>query len=163
MSELQASSQARGDRVVRPLVRRSPGSRIAAGLVGATHLDIVPAVGAVDDAGAMLQVPGAGGLAWSRDRVRALRDVAWLGVRPEHWLMTPGAGADGLHARVERVETSGELTQVHCRLHGADSVAVTVRTAWPGAEALPRGLRVRLEVRPWDLVLFDAEGRVLVA
>lgn len=163
MSELQASPPARGDRVVPSLVRRPPVKHVAAGFVGATHLDIVPAVGAVDDAGAMLQVPGAGGLALSRDRVRAMRDVAWLGVRPEHWLMTPGAGADGLHARIERVEASGEFALVHCRLHGADSVAVMVRTAWPGAEALPRGLRVRLEARSWDLVLFDAEGRVLAA
>ena len=148
MSESQASHRAQADRVV-------------SGFAGTSHLDIVPAVGAVDDAGAMLQVPGAGALALSRDCVRAMRDVAWLGVRPEHWLMTPGDGADGLRARIERVEALGDVTLVHCRLHGAESVAVTVRTAWPGSESLPRGLRVRLEARPRDLVLFDAEGRAL--
>ncbi len=153
MSEPQLQGPRRAGVAVRARARRAP--------VGRGAMDVLPAVAAVDDAGPMLQVPGAGSLALPRGRMRAMRDVAALGVRREHWLMTPGAGADGLHARIERVESLGDLTLVHCVLQGADDVVVTVRTAWPGAQALPRALRVRLEVRPWDLTLFDAQGRVL--
>jgi len=124
-------------------------------------LDLLPAAGAIDDAGPVLHVPGAGCLALSRDRLRVMREVARVGVRREHWLMTPGEGADGLHARIERVEPLAGLARVHCRLRGSSTASVVVETAWPGSETLPRGLRVRLQVRPWDLVLFDARGQRL--
>lgn len=161
MIELQRPRRASGDGLV-PVAAKAVASRAPARrAVDASRMDILPAVAALDDAGPMLQVPGAGGLALARDRVRAMRDVASLGVRHEHWLMTPGEGTDGLRARIERVDAAGEFALVQCRLAGMDGAAVTVKTAWPGADALPRGLRVRLEVRPWDLVLLDALGRPL--
>ena len=125
------------------------------------RLDLLPAVGAVDDAGPVLHVPGAGCLALARDRVRVMREVARVGVRGGRWLMTPGEGTDGLHARIERVEPLGSITRVHCRLRGVAAGCVVVETAWPDSGTLPRGLPVRLQVRPWDLVLFDAQGQRL--
>ncbi len=126
-----------------------------------THarMNVLPALGAVDDTGPVLHVPGAGCLAVSRDIVPVMRDIVSVGVRPEHWLMTPGEGTDGLHAHIDGVQGLGDMTLVHCRLRGHDAAHVTVKTAWPGSEKLPRGMRVRLQVRPRDLVLFDAQGR----
>ena len=83
-------------------------------------------------------------------------------------MMTPGEGTDGLHASVDRVEWLGDVTLVHCRLTGrdaanADAATISVKTVWPGSDALPRGMPVRLQVRPKDLMLFDAQGRALAA
>jgi multiple sugar transport system ATP-binding protein len=149
-------------------VYRQPVNRFVAGFLGAPQMNFMPAVVAVDDAGPVLQVAGAGRLPLSPDRTKVMRDVASLGVRPEHWLMTPGEGTDGLHARIDRVEWLGDVTLVHCRLQGLDAAnggsgLVAVKTVWPGSEALPRGMRVRLQVRPHDLMLFDAQGRALAA
>ncbi len=147
------------------LLRRSEDRADAFAAVDGPALNFLPALGAVDDGGPVLQVPGAGCLALSRDQVGLMRHVVHVGVRPAHWLMTPGEGADGLHARIDRVEPRGAITRVHCRLRGAHASAasVVVETAWPGSETLPRGLRVRLQARPWHLVLFDAQGRALAA
>ncbi len=57
---------------------------------------------------------------------------------------------------------------MHCRLSGRDAAngeaaTISVKTVWPGSDALPRGMPVRLQVRPRDLMLFDAQGRALAA
>ena len=145
-----------------------PVNRFVAGFLGLPQMNFLPAVGEHDAAGPLLQVPGAGRLALPRDCAMPLASVHALGVRPEHWLMTPGTGTDGLHASIERVEWLGDVTLVHCRLAGRDAAngdagTISVKTAWPGSEALPRGMPVRLQVRPRDLMLFDAQGRALAA
>ena len=82
--------------------------------------------------------------------------------------MTPGEGADGLQAHVERVEWLGDVTLVHCRLAGRDAAnagadIVSVKTTLPDSATLPRGTPVRLSVQPRDVMLFDAQGRALAA
>ena len=126
-------------------------------------MNVLPAVGELDPAGPLLQVRGAGRLALPIDCAAPLASVHAVGVRPEHWMLTPGEGTDGLHASVAGVERLGDATLVHCRLRGQQAGTITVKTVWPGSEALPRGMRVRLEGRPRDLVLFDAQGRALAA
>jgi multiple sugar transport system ATP-binding protein len=149
-------------------VYRQPVNRFVAGFLGSPQMNFLPAVGAHDAAGPGLQVPGAGRLALPLDCATPLASVHCLGVRPEHWLMTPGEGSDGLKASVERVEWLGDVTLVHCRLSGQDAAnagmdTISVKTVWPGSDALPRGMAVRLLVRPRDLMLFDAQGRALAA
>jgi multiple sugar transport system ATP-binding protein len=149
-------------------VYRQPVNRFVAGFLGSPQMNFLPAVGERGSAGPLLQVPGAGQLALPADCATRLSSVRALGVRPEHWLMTPGEGTDGLQASVDRVEWLGDVTLVHCRLAGRDAAngdadMVSVKTVWPGSDALPRGLSVRLQVRPRDLMLFDAEGRALAA
>ena len=149
-------------------VYNRPVNRFVAGFLGSPQMNFLPAVGEHDAAGPALQVPGAGRLALPGDCATPLADVRALGVRPEHWMMTPGEGTDGLHAAVERVEWLGDVTLVHCRLTGrdaanADTGTISVKTVWPGSDALPRGMPVRLQVRPKDLMLFDAQGRALAA
>ena len=151
-----------------PEVYGKPVNRFVAGFLGSPQMNFLPAVGELDPAGPILQVPGAGRLSLPIDCATPLASVHALGVRPEHWLMTPGEGADGLHASVERVEWLGDVTLVHCRLSGRDAAngeaaTISVKTVWPGSDALPRGMPVRLQVRPRDLMLFDASGRALAA
>ena len=126
-------------------------------------MNVLPAVGELDPAGPLLQVRDAGRLALPIDCATPLASVHAVGVRPEHWMLTPGEGTDGLHASVDAVERLDDATLVHCRLRGRDACTITVKTLWPGSDALPRGTRVRLEVRPRDLMLFDAQGRALAA
>jgi multiple sugar transport system ATP-binding protein len=149
-------------------VYNRPVNRFVAGFLGSPQMNFLPAVGEHDAAGPALQVPGAGRLALPVDCATPLAEVRALGVRPEHWMMTPGEGTDGLHAAVDRVEWLGDVTLVHCRLTGrdaanADTGTISVKTVWPGSDALPRGMPVRLQVRPKDLMLFDAQGRALAA
>ena len=148
-------------------VYRQPVNRFVAGFLGSPQMNFLPAVGGHDGSGPGLQVPGAGRLALPPDCATPLDSVHSLGVRPEHWLMTPGEGTEGLHASVDRVEWLGDVTLVHCRLAGRDAAnadeTISVKTVWPGSDALPRGMAVRLQVRPRDLMLFDAQGRALAA
>ena len=149
-------------------VYREPVNRFVAGFLGSPQMNFLPAVAARDVEGPSVQVPGAGRLALPADCGTPLASVYALGVRPEHWQMTPGSGADGLVASVERVEWLGDVTLVHCRLAGRDAAnagidTISVKTALADGAALPPGTPVRLQVQPRDLMLFDAQGRALAA
>jgi multiple sugar transport system ATP-binding protein len=149
-------------------VYRQPVNRFVAGFLGSPRMNFMPAVAERDAAGPALRVAGAGRLALPPDCAAPLASVQSLGVRPEHWQMTPGDGGDGLQAQVERVEWLGDVTLVHCRLQGGDAAmagddTISVKTALPDSAALAHGTPVRLRVQPHDLMLFDAQGRALAA
>ena len=149
-------------------VYRQPVNRFVAGFLGSPQMNFLPAVAERDAAGLALQVPGAGRLALPAECTTPLASVHSLGVRPEHWQISADAGAQGLQALVERVEWLGDVTLVHCRLAGRDAAnagldTISVKTALPDGETLPHGTPVRLQVQARDLMLFDAQGRVLAA
>ena len=149
-------------------VYRQPVNRFVAGFLGSPRMNFLPAVAERDAAGLAVQVPGAGRLALPPDCATPLASVHSLGVRPEHWQMTPGDGEGGLAANVERVEWLGDVTLVHCRLAGRDAAnagvdTISVKTTLPDDATLPHGTPVRLRVQPRDLMLFDAQGRALAA
>jgi multiple sugar transport system ATP-binding protein len=149
-------------------VYRQPVNRFVAGFLGSPQMNFLPAQARRDEAGMSVHVPGAGRLALSGGCAAPLASVHALGVRPEHWQMSPGEGVDGLQASVERVEWLGDVTLVHCRLAGcdaanADAGTISVKTALADAAALPHGTPVRLRVQPHDMMLFDAQGRALAA
>jgi len=149
-------------------VYREPVNRFVAGFLGSPQMNFLPAVAARDVEGPSVQVPGAGRLALPADCATPLAHVHALGVRPEHWQMTAGEGADGLAASVERVEWLGDVTLVHCRLAGRDAAnagidTISVKTALADGAAPPHGTPVRLRVQPSDLMLFDAQGKALAA
>jgi multiple sugar transport system ATP-binding protein len=149
-------------------VYREPVNRFVAGFLGSPQMNFLPAVAGRDVEGPSVQVPGAGRLALPADCATPLASVHALGVRPEHWQMTPGSGADGLAASVERVEWLGDVTLVHCRLAGRDAAnagidTISVKTTLADGAALPHGTPVRLQVQPSDLMLFDAQGKALAA
>ena len=149
-------------------VYRAPVNRFVAGFLGSPQMNFLPAVAQRDVEGPSVQVPGAGRLALPADCATPLASVYALGVRPEHWQMTPGGGAEGLAASVERVEWLGDVTLVHCRLAGRDAAnagidTISVKTALADGAALPHGTPVRLQVQPRDLMLFDAQGKALAA
>jgi multiple sugar transport system ATP-binding protein len=149
-------------------VYRQPVNRFVAGFLGSPQMNFLPAVAERDAAGLAVQVPGAGRLALPADCATPLASVHSLGVRPEHWQMTSGDGAEGLQASVERVEWLGDVTLVHCRLAGRDAAnagvdTISVKTTLADDATLPHGTQVRLRVQPRDLMLFDAQGRALAA
>jgi len=149
-------------------VYKRPVNRFVAGFLGSPQMNFLPAVAERDAAGLALQVPGAGRLALPAECTTPLASVHSLGVRPEHWQISADAGAQGLQALVERVEWLGDVTLVHCRLAGRDAAnagldTISVKTALPDGETLPHGTPVRLQVQARDLMLFDAQGRVLAA
>jgi multiple sugar transport system ATP-binding protein len=149
-------------------VYRRPVNRFVAGFLGSPQMNFLPAVAERDAVGPALQVPGAGRLALPADCGVSLASVHSLGVRPEHWKMSAGEGAEGLHARVERVEWLGDVTLVHCRLSGCDAAdigtdSIAVKSALPDCAAWAHGASVRLRVQPRDMMLFDAQGRALAA
>ena len=149
-------------------VYRRPVNRFVAGFLGSPQMNFLPAVAERDAAGPALRVPGAGRLALPADCAAPLANVHALGVRPEHWQMSPGEGADGLQASVERVEWLGDVTLVHCRLAGRDAAnagadTISVKTALQDSASLPHGTPVRLRVQPRDMMLFDAQGCALAA
>jgi multiple sugar transport system ATP-binding protein len=149
-------------------VYRRPVNRFVAGFLGSPQMNFLPAVAARDAVGVVVQVPGAGRLALPPDCAVPLNSVRCLGVRPEHWQLSPGEAGDGLQARVERVEWLGDVTLVHCRLAGIDAAnggadTVSVKTTSPDGATLPHGTPVRLRVQPRDVMLFDDAGRALAA
>ena len=149
-------------------VYRQPVNRFVAGFLGSPQMNFLPAVAERDAEGVAVQVPGAGRLALPPDCATPLASVRCLGVRPEHWQLSPGEAGEGLQARVERVEWLGDVTLVHCRLAGvaaanAGADTVSVKTALPDSATLPHGTPVRLRVQPRDVMLFDDAGRALAA
>ena len=149
-------------------VYRQPVNRFVAGFLGSPRMNFLPAQAGRDDAGAGVQVPGAGRLALPADCAAALGNVHQIGVRPEHWQLSEPEGEGGLAASVERVEWLGDVTLVHCKLAGReaanlDADTISVKTTSVGDASLRNGAAVRLHAQPRDLMLFDAQGRALAA
>ena len=149
-------------------VYRQPVNRFVAGFLGSPRMNFLPAQAGRDDAGAGVQVPGAGRLALPADCAAALGNVHQIGVRPEHWQLSAPEGEGGLAASVERVEWLGDVTLVHCKLAGRaaanlDADTISVKTTSVGDASLRNGAAVRLHAQPRDLMLFDAQGRALAA
>ena len=149
-------------------VYRQPVNRFVAGFLGSPRMNFLPAQAGRDDAGAGVQVPGAGRLALPADCAAALGNVRQIGVRPEHWQLSAPEGEGGLAASVERVEWLGDVTLVHCKLAGReaanlDADTISVKTTSVGDASLRNGAAVRLHAQPRDLMLFDAQGRALAA
>jgi multiple sugar transport system ATP-binding protein len=126
---------------------REPANRFVAGFLGAPQMNFLP-VRVIGADGALAGVAPATG-------------AECVGVRPEHWRIVADAEGAGLPARVERIESLGDVALVHCRVDGVEQ-PVAVKAADLSAAAIA-GATVRLRTRPEHLRFFDGDGRALAA
>jgi multiple sugar transport system ATP-binding protein len=126
---------------------REPANRFVAGFLGAPQMNFLP-----------VRVIGAGG---GIAGAAPAAGVDCVGVRPEHWLIVADSEGHGLPARVERIESLGDVALVHCRVDGVEQ-PVAVKAAELSAAAIA-GAAVRLRTRPEHLRFFDGDGRALAA
>jgi multiple sugar transport system ATP-binding protein len=126
---------------------REPANRFVAGFLGAPQMNFLP----VRVISADCELAGATPIAGAQ----------CVGVRPEHWRIAADDEGAGLPARIERVESLGDVALVHCRVEGVEQ-PVAVKTAEVTAAAAA-GASVRLRTRPEHLRFFDGEGRAFAA
>ena len=86
----------------------------------------------------------------------ASRNIATLGIRPEHISIT---AANGLPAQVQMVERLGGESYVYAERRGKESLIVRAT----GEADLKPGQEVHLTLNPAYLHLFDERGNTLAA
>ncbi|WP_026379474.1 ABC transporter ATP-binding protein [Afifella pfennigii] len=134
-----------------------PANLFVAGFIGSPRMNLLPATVATIEAGRpSLRLPGGYEIALPAGpgELEAGASVT-LGVRPEHLGLTQGTG--GFGGPVELVEELGESHNVYVRL--ARDHLMTVRGE--GAASSRVGERVRIDLPPGAVHLFDAAGKAL--
>jgi multiple sugar transport system ATP-binding protein len=156
-------NQGRIEQVGAPLeLYTRPANRFVAGFLGSPRMNFLPATPREDGRGGwLLDFGTAGWLPWQGEAGPGIAGAVAAGVRPEHWQVLGVDAAQGLPAEVDLVEHLGDVLLVHCRLPGMDE-AVTVKCG-PEAVRTARHEVVRLLPQPGQVLLFDGDGRNLLA
>ncbi len=123
-----------------------PANKFVAGFIGSPAMNFVE--GSTVPGGIAL---GDHTLALPGRRLPAPPSKVWLGVRPEHLILTTQAEG-GIAARVEVVEPLGHGTMLHLSLFGTRWVVLDA-----GRSTVQVGDTVHLAIRPERVHLFDCE------
>jgi sn-glycerol 3-phosphate transport system ATP-binding protein len=116
---------------------RYPASRFVASFMGAPSMNLLAVTVERQPAGWRLALRDAGDVALSLpsgsswDTSLAEHSSAWLGVRPESFLLRPAENTVPLRLRIQTIEVLGARSTVHATW-GNVRVAISIETEWNG-------------------------------